>query len=99
MIAIQFEDNFKKFCQCNTLTCEVNDCILRKYTNDKFLCARIHERMKNRLQLTILYILHISYTYLYLTHTCISEFLEKGEISDESISKLLEELDKQNNQN
>jgi hypothetical protein len=38
-----------------------------------------------------------SFTYLYLTHNCIIEFLEKNEISDESISKLLEELDKQNN--
>lgn len=35
-----------------------------------------------------------SYTYLYLTHSCISEFLEKNEISKESISKLLEEIEK-----
>lgn len=39
-----------------------------------------------------------SYTYLYLTHICVSEFLDKNEISDCSILKLLEELDKENNQ-
>jgi hypothetical protein len=34
-----------------------------------------------------------SYTYLYLTHACVSEFLEKNEITKESISKLLNEIE------
>lgn len=38
-----------------------------------------------------------SYTYLYLTHNCIVEFLQKGEFSDDSIVKLMEEIDKENN--
>ena len=29
-----------------------------------------------------------SYDYMYLTHICISEFIENGEISDENIGKL-----------
>ena len=33
-------------------------------------------------------ILLFSYDYMYLTHICISEFIETGTISDENISKL-----------
>ena len=29
-----------------------------------------------------------SYDYMYLTHICISEFIETGTITDENISKL-----------
>ena len=29
-----------------------------------------------------------SYDYMYLTHICISEFIETGKISDENIGKL-----------
>jgi hypothetical protein len=38
-----------------------------------------------------------SYTYLFLTHKCVSEFLDKNKISNDTISKLLKELDKENN--
>jgi len=48
---------------------------------------------------TMSFICLFSFTYLYLTHICISEFLENNKISDESVSKLLEELDKQNIKN
>jgi hemoglobin-like flavoprotein len=30
-----------------------------------------------------------SYDYMYLTHICISEFIEKGDIDDENIKKLV----------
>jgi hypothetical protein len=36
----------------------------------------------------------MSYDYLYLTHSCITEFLEKEIISDEKIAILLEKLNK-----
>ena len=33
-----------------------------------------------------------SYDYMYLTHICISEFIETGKISDENIKKLVKAL-------
>ena len=33
-----------------------------------------------------------SYDYMYLTHICISEFIEKGDIDDENIKKLAKAL-------
>ena len=33
-----------------------------------------------------------SYDYMYLTHICISEFIEKGDIDDENIKKLSKAL-------
>jgi translation elongation factor EF-Ts len=33
-----------------------------------------------------------SYDYMYLTHICISEFIETGEINDENIKKLMKVL-------
>ena len=33
-----------------------------------------------------------SYDYMYLTHICISEFIEKGDIDDENIKKLTKAL-------
>ena len=33
-----------------------------------------------------------SYDYMYLTHICISEFIEKGDIDDENIKKLAKSL-------
>ena len=33
-----------------------------------------------------------SYDYMYLTHICISEFIETGKISDENIRKLMKAL-------
>jgi len=33
-----------------------------------------------------------SYDYMYLTHICISEFIETGKISDENIKKLMKAL-------
>lgn len=40
-----------------------------------------------------------SYTYLYLTHTCISEFFKNGEMTYDSVSKLLEKIEKQTIEN
>jgi len=34
----------------------------------------------------------LSYDYMYLTHICISEFIEKGDIDDENIKKLAKAL-------
>jgi len=34
----------------------------------------------------------MSYDFLYLTHPCISEFLEEGKISDEKIDELMKHL-------
>ena len=33
-----------------------------------------------------------SYDYMYLTHICISEFIEKGDIDDKNIKKLMKAL-------
>jgi translation elongation factor EF-Ts len=46
--------------------------------------------MKNDEELGMM--LLFSYDYMYLTHICISEFIETGKISDENIKKLVKAL-------
>jgi|APCry1669188879_1035177.scaffolds.fasta_scaffold01681_3 hypothetical protein len=44
--------------------------------------------------LAVGFMILMSYDFLYLTHECISEFLENETISDDKIKKLLENLEK-----
>lgn len=82
----------------NTESYEVFDCFIGNL-HDKLIN---HEKMKEcmkiaaktlvsentELGLCILY----SYDYMYLTHICVSEYLDTGLISDENIDELYEKL-------
>jgi hypothetical protein len=82
----QFEDDFNVF----------SDGISKLYSKIKY-CLPLEEYMKKmaakiisedpEVGLCILY----SYDYMYITHQCVSEYLERGSISPENI-KLLEEI-------
>jgi hypothetical protein len=82
----QFEDDFNLF----------SDSISKLYSKIKY-CLPLEEYMKKmaakiisedpEVGLCILY----SYDYMYITHQCVSEYLESGSISPENI-KLLEEI-------
>ena len=66
---------------------------VKDYTDLKKCMVKVVEKHMNvgkymtsdeELGMMLLY----SYDYMYLTHICISEFIENGEISDENIKKL-----------
>jgi hypothetical protein len=44
--------------------------------------------------LAVAFMVLLSYDFLYLTHPCICEFLEKNEISDDKVNLLLQSLEK-----
>jgi hypothetical protein len=75
----------------NEMTYEISELYKRVNNCDKLKqCMRkasekfINQNDNEETGLLILF----SYDYMYLTHLCICEFLEKGEVSEESINKL-----------
>ena len=62
----------------------LKDCINNLSSNFSISLQKEEEREEQEIGFIILF----SYHYLYLTHTCISEFIEYGKISELSLSNL-----------
>lgn len=71
----------------NTIILEIYEKI-KHHTGLKECICKILTTFSIHLEEELGFIILFSYDYLYLTHICISEFIEKGEISIESLSNL-----------
>jgi hypothetical protein len=77
-ISEAIKELYKRVKYCEEMTkCMVK--VLQKHMN-------VGKYMTNDEELGM--VLLFSYDYMYLTHICISEFIETGEINDENIKKL-----------
>ncbi len=82
----QLDNDFDIFSNAiSKLYIKIKDCLLLKEFMKKMAAKIISEDPE--VGLCILY----SYDYMYITHPCVSEYLESGTISPENI-KLLEEI-------
>jgi hypothetical protein len=82
----QFEDDFNVFSDAiSKLYSKIKECTRLRECMTKMAAKIISEDVEAGL--CILY----SYDYMYITHQCVSEYLECGSISPENI-KLLEEI-------
>lgn len=88
IFSIDYNDDFEEFSNLiSELFEKIKDCLPLKKCMEKMAAKLLSDDLVNGL--TIMY----SYDYMYITHKCVSEYLETGSISQKNID-LLDKISK-----